>query len=156
MMDYQGFGMSTGTPTEDGMIEDVKGAVKWLEERGLEQDRFVMYGYSLGSAPATAVSANNEILMPSKLIHFSYKLCTADNKKFSEFSKVNILKIRALAILLRTAGKETTTKGLKGSQNLQEKLKEKLACLAAEEKSFQGMLLHDFGFNSMINHFSLC
>ena len=74
--------------------------------------------------------------MCSKLIHFSYKLWTADNKKFSEFSKVNILKIRALAILLRTAGKETTTKGLKGSQNLQAKLKEKTCLLGRRGEKF--------------------
>jgi alpha/beta superfamily hydrolase len=67
-MDYRGYGMSGGEPTEEGIEQDVHTAMEWLEKRGLTTDRLIMYGYSLGSAPATELTANDGALQPSKLI----------------------------------------------------------------------------------------
>lgn len=67
-MDYRGYGMSGGEPSEEGIEEDVRTAIEWLENRGLSSDRLIMYGYSLGSAPATKLTANDGVLQPSKLI----------------------------------------------------------------------------------------
>ena len=66
--DYRGFGLSEGTPTEEGMNEDADAAVQWLKQRGLTADRLVIYGYSLGSAPATELTAHPRTLKPAKLI----------------------------------------------------------------------------------------
>jgi alpha/beta superfamily hydrolase len=68
MMDYRGYGMSTGATTESGLHADVNTCVQWLKDRGLTGDRLVMYGYSLGSAPATFLTAQPQALVPSKLI----------------------------------------------------------------------------------------
>lgn len=68
MMDYRGFGMSTGTTTESGMIADVNTCLQWLKERGLSDDRTILYGYSLGSAPATVLSSEPGVLQPAKLL----------------------------------------------------------------------------------------
>ncbi|MBX7053115.1 MAG: alpha/beta hydrolase [Flavobacteriales bacterium] len=68
MMDYRGYGMSTGNTTESGLHADVNTCVQWLRDHGLTNDRMIMYGYSLGSAPATYLSANTEALSPHKLI----------------------------------------------------------------------------------------
>jgi pimeloyl-ACP methyl ester carboxylesterase len=68
MMDYRGFGLSEGAATEDGMYADVQACVDWLQAMGLTNDRFVMYGFSLGSAPATELTANPRTLSPSWLI----------------------------------------------------------------------------------------
>lgn len=67
-VDYRGYGMSDGEPSEEGMIEDVRTAVKWLRNRGVTSDRLILYGYSLGSAPASVVSSSPIDLTPSKLI----------------------------------------------------------------------------------------
>ncbi|MEI7595061.1 MAG: alpha/beta hydrolase [Bacteroidota bacterium] len=66
--DYRGFGMSEGKPTEDGLYADSDAALKWLKDNGLTSDRLIIYGFSLGSAPATKLSANQYTLKPSKLI----------------------------------------------------------------------------------------
>lgn len=56
--DYPGYGLSEGTPTEDNMYAATEGALKWLKEQGVANDRLIAYGFSLGSAPATRIAAN--------------------------------------------------------------------------------------------------
>lgn len=68
MIDYRGFGMSEGKPTEDGLYADVDAALKWLSAEGLTNSRLVMYGFSMGSAPATKLTAEPRSLTPSKLM----------------------------------------------------------------------------------------
>lgn len=68
MMDYRGFGLSEGTPTEDGMYADVDACMKWLKEKGLSSDRLIIYGFSLGSASATELAASPRTLKPSRLV----------------------------------------------------------------------------------------
>jgi alpha/beta superfamily hydrolase len=70
MVDYRGYGKSEGKSTEQGLYADVNAGLQWLKERGLTSDRLIMYGFSLGSAPATEISANSNrfALKPSKLI----------------------------------------------------------------------------------------
>ncbi len=68
MMDYRGYGKSQGKPSEDGLYADVDAALQWLKSHGLSSDRLVMYGFSMGSAPATELTANPRSLVPAKLI----------------------------------------------------------------------------------------
>lgn len=68
MMDYRGFGLSKGVATENGMYADVDACLQWLQNNGLESKRLIIYGFSLGSAPATELTATPKTLVPSKLI----------------------------------------------------------------------------------------
>lgn len=69
MIDYKGFGKSEGTPTEGGLVEDMNAGLKWLEGEGLTSDRLIIYGFSIGSYPATYLSSKKDgALTPSKLI----------------------------------------------------------------------------------------
>jgi pimeloyl-ACP methyl ester carboxylesterase len=68
MMDYRGYGLSEGEPTEEGMYTDVEVCLQWLKERGLTSERLITYGFSLGSAPACELTANPRSLTPKKLI----------------------------------------------------------------------------------------
>lgn len=68
MVDYRGFGLSEGKPTEEGMYEDVTASLKWLKDHGLKGGRLIMYGYSVGTAPATELTAYPRALRPAKLI----------------------------------------------------------------------------------------
>ncbi|GAB4381993.1 MAG: hypothetical protein Kow0075_13800 [Salibacteraceae bacterium] len=67
-LDYRGFGLSEGPSSEEGMYEDVDACMAWLKSMGLTDDRLVIYGYSLGSAAATELSANPRSMTPSKLM----------------------------------------------------------------------------------------
>lgn len=68
MMDYRGYGLSEGEPTESGLMADVSACIKWLKERGLKPGNLVMYGFSLGSAPATRLAVENSVMPVSRLI----------------------------------------------------------------------------------------
>ncbi len=68
MMDYRGFGLSTGTPSESSLMSDVNTCVQWLKDRGLTEDRLVHYGFSLGSIPSVYLTTNPRALRPHKLM----------------------------------------------------------------------------------------
>ncbi len=68
MIDYRGYGMSDGKPTENGLYADADAALKWLSSKGLSNSRLMMYGFSMGSAPATKLSAENYSMKPAKLM----------------------------------------------------------------------------------------
>jgi hypothetical protein len=57
-LDYPGYGLSEGAPTEDNMYASTEGALKWLKANGITDDRLIAYAYSLGSAPAAKIAAN--------------------------------------------------------------------------------------------------
>ena len=68
MVDYRGFGLSQGSPSEEGLYADVDAGLNWLKASGLTGDRLIMYGYSLGSAPACELTSKPRALIPAKLI----------------------------------------------------------------------------------------
>ncbi|KAK3292848.1 Alpha/Beta hydrolase protein [Chaetomium fimeti] len=54
-LDYRGFGLSSGTPTETGLIRDAEAAVRWaVDTAGVAPARIVLVGHSLGTAVAAA------------------------------------------------------------------------------------------------------
>ncbi|KAK3071735.1 hypothetical protein LTR53_008097 [Teratosphaeriaceae sp. CCFEE 6253] len=56
-IDYRGFGYSTGTPTEAGLIIDGTTLVDWvLRVAGIPSERIVIIGQSLGTAVSSAVA----------------------------------------------------------------------------------------------------
>ncbi len=68
MIDYRGYGMSEGKPSEEGLYADADAALQWLKTEGLTNDRLVIYGFSMGSAPATKLTAEPRSMIPSKLM----------------------------------------------------------------------------------------
>lgn len=56
-LDYRGFGYSTGSPTEAGLVVDGVTLVKWaVSSLRIPPDRIIFVGQSLGTAVATAVA----------------------------------------------------------------------------------------------------
>ncbi|AEO59832.1 hypothetical protein MYCTH_2308400 [Thermothelomyces thermophilus ATCC 42464] len=56
-LDYRGFGLSSGTPTERGLILDAAAALRWaVDTAGVPPSRIVLVGHSLGTAVAAAAS----------------------------------------------------------------------------------------------------
>ena len=51
LMNYRGFGESTGKPTERNLVDDAKAVVAWARQRCPER-RLVLFGVSLGSGVA--------------------------------------------------------------------------------------------------------
>ncbi|OTB02928.1 hypothetical protein M426DRAFT_322173 [Hypoxylon sp. CI-4A] len=56
-IDYRGFGKSTGSPSETGLIHDGVAAVDWaMHVAGIEASRIVIMGQSLGTAVTSGVA----------------------------------------------------------------------------------------------------
>lgn len=70
MFDYPGYGVTPGTPTEENLYSSTNAALKWLKNNGLTNERLIMMGFSLGTAPVCEVAGNPEHfeLAPSKII----------------------------------------------------------------------------------------
>lgn len=67
-IDYRGYGLSEGTPSEEALYADSDAALKWLKANGLSNDRLIIYGFCMGTAPATELIANARTMQPSKLM----------------------------------------------------------------------------------------
>ncbi|KAI9374338.1 Alpha/Beta hydrolase protein [Aspergillus egyptiacus] len=61
MLEYRGYGLSTGVPDENGLKVDAQTALDHLRQRGeTANSRIVLYGQSLGGAVAIHLAATNE------------------------------------------------------------------------------------------------
>ena len=62
IIDYRGYGLSEGKPSENGLYMDAKAAFDWLvSERGLDAEReIILFGRSLGVAVAVETAARRK------------------------------------------------------------------------------------------------
>lgn len=66
--DYRGFGRSPGTPSEDGLCVDAIAVVDWaIQVAGIQPSRVLMFGQSLGTAVALAVSEHFALQSPPRV-----------------------------------------------------------------------------------------
>lgn len=56
VLDYRGYGKSTGAPAESGLYRDADAAYDWVRAAGFSGDRLILHGESLGSAVATELA----------------------------------------------------------------------------------------------------
>ncbi len=60
--DYRGFGKSTGTVDRRGMIDDVKSAFRYVQQRqDIDPDRIISFGHSLGGAQSITALAETPV-----------------------------------------------------------------------------------------------
>lgn len=56
-LSWRGYGGSTGSPSETGLLTDAKAAYDHLRQQGIPPDRIVLVGESLGTGPAVLTAA---------------------------------------------------------------------------------------------------
>lgn len=56
LMNYRGFGQSTGTPTQQNLVDDAKAIIRWSRERCPDRP-LVLFGLSLGTGVAALAAA---------------------------------------------------------------------------------------------------
>ena len=59
LVDYRGYGKSSGSPSEEGTYRDAVAAWRWLTSRGVREDEIVLFGESLGAAVAAWLAARH-------------------------------------------------------------------------------------------------
>ncbi len=60
-LSYRGFGGSSGSPSEAGLMADANAAYDWLLAGGVEPGRIALLGESLGSGVAVQLAAKREV-----------------------------------------------------------------------------------------------
>ena len=58
LLSWRGFNGNLGKPTENGLYEDAKSAVRWLKSQGIEENNIIIYGESLGTGVAIEIAQN--------------------------------------------------------------------------------------------------
>ncbi len=59
IIDYRGFGKSTGKISEEGLYIDAQTAYNYLLEKGFKQEHIIIYGRSIGTGVAVDLASNN-------------------------------------------------------------------------------------------------
>lgn len=61
-VEYPGYGLNRGTPTEAGIYQTTEIGLKYLEKTlGMSSESIIAYGRSLGGGPAVALAADQQI-----------------------------------------------------------------------------------------------
>ncbi|KAJ7242868.1 Alpha/Beta hydrolase protein [Mycena haematopus] len=73
VIDYRGFGDSTGTPTQPGLARDARAAWNWLIKNGASADQILIIGHSLGTGVSSLLAAelSDEGVSPRGLVLLS-------------------------------------------------------------------------------------
>lgn len=115
IVDYRGFGRSTGTPSESGLYEDAETAWRYLTgNRGIDPMKIVVFGRSLGGGVATHLThrhSTRALILESAFT--SVHDLTTDhypflpvrwlmNDKFDSMSRIHALQTGALLIIHST------------------------------------------------------
>ena len=58
LLAWRGFNENKGKPTEQGLYEDARSAVRWLKSKGISENNIIIYGESLGTGIATEIAQN--------------------------------------------------------------------------------------------------
>ena len=56
---WRGFSGNNGYPSEKGIYEDARSAVRWLKNKGIVEKNIIIYGESLGTGAAVEIAQNN-------------------------------------------------------------------------------------------------
>jgi pimeloyl-ACP methyl ester carboxylesterase len=57
--DYRGYGLTPGQVSEQHMYEDAEAAYRQLRDRGVPDNRIILWGHSLGSGPAVYLASRH-------------------------------------------------------------------------------------------------
>ena len=60
LLSWRGFSGNKGKPTEMGLYEDARSAVRWLKSAGIKEKDIIIYGESLGTSVAIEIGQNKK------------------------------------------------------------------------------------------------
>ena len=55
---YRGFSGNEGSPTEEGLYEDARSALDWLNKQEIKDKQIIIYGESLGTGVSAEIAQN--------------------------------------------------------------------------------------------------
>ncbi|KAF2108853.1 Alpha/Beta hydrolase protein [Lophiotrema nucula] len=138
--DYRGFGKSTGTPSESGLLNDADAVVDWaLTVANVPAERIVLLGHSLGTAVATGI-AHRYGQLEDPVEFAGIILCasfTNAGNAFSAYSIAGVLPILA-PIKMIPAFQAWFSRRMRDTWETQDRL----ATLARQSSKFRLVVVH--------------
>ena len=107
IIDYRGFGKSTGEINEDGLYKDAKGAYQYLIKRGFQKENIIVLGRSIGTGVAVDLASKNiinSLILESPFFDFEelakskISIPIKSKYKFHNMDKINSVKCPILFI----------------------------------------------------------
>jgi len=62
-LEYRGYGGNAGSPTEEGLFADARAGLDFLAAEGVEPDRIILFGESLGTGVAIRMASERPVAM---------------------------------------------------------------------------------------------
>lgn len=104
-VEYPGYGLNRGTPTEAGIYHTTEIGLKYLKETlGVSPESIIAYGRSLGGGPAVALAADEPIggLILESAFTSSFRVVTRVRilpfDKFDNLGKISVVRCPVLVI----------------------------------------------------------
>lgn len=63
LLGYRGYAGNEGSPSEEGLYNDARAALRWLNGQGVTDPHIVLYGESLGSGVATKMAVERDLAL---------------------------------------------------------------------------------------------
>ena len=86
---WRGFSGNKGKPSETGLYEDAKSAIKWLNTRGIKEENIILYGESLGTGVAVEIAQNKNYA--GMILESPFTSMVNMGKKYYPFFPVSFL-----------------------------------------------------------------
>lgn len=97
-LEYRGYAQNLGSISEKGAYKDADAALKYLKDKGVEEKRIGVLGYSLGGAVATDLSSRHNFA-------FTILMSTFNNAKELSKNGANYLNLKLPRIIKRAIDK---------------------------------------------------
>jgi len=89
IISWRGYSGNKGKPTEQGLYDDARAAVQWLENRGIKKNSIVLYGESLGTGVAIEIAQREKFA--GLILESPYTSIEDLAKKYYPFLPVRLL-----------------------------------------------------------------
>jgi len=89
IISWRGFNGNSGKPTEDGLYQDAKKTIQWLEAKGIKKKNIILYGESLGTGVVLELAKDD--IYAGVILESPYTSMVDMAKKFYPFLPVSIL-----------------------------------------------------------------
>lgn len=107
MVEYRGYGLSQGSPSEDGLYSDALAALEYLHSRDdINTDEIVVFGRSLGNIKNFHLKTCSRYVEPVRIIHstsfkflkiFSYSV-TSNLLKYANCWGRELIRVRRIEV----------------------------------------------------------
>ena len=114
-LEYRGYGGNPGSPSEDGFVADISGALGYLRGQEVGPERIVLYGESLGTGLAVRLASGQNFA--AMVLESPYTSIAAIAQAMYWFIPVDLLIRDRFALLSRIGQVHTPLLVLQGGQD---------------------------------------